>query len=270
MAANFLRRGYLELLRPLDNWQICPVLFLWAERAVVDALGFREWTLRLVPLLCGLAALGLFPKMARCVAKGSELLLAVGIFAVSAAPIRHASEVKAYAGDLLVALCFRPPGAGLAPRPWTIGLALGAGAGRTDRSGGVASGGVCGGGGEPGAGGGGLEGSPGAVVAPFLAFNAVVATTFVLLYVFILKNQDAAMPVAWRSYWDVGFPPLSRPLAFLRRLAGGDAHGGHVWLSGRRGTWGKHGDVPATVTGAMVLWRRRERAFLATLLGPFA
>ena len=268
VAANFLRRGYLELLRPLDNWQICPVLFLWAERAVVDALGFREWTLRLVPLLCGLAALGLFPRMARCVARGPELLLAVGIFAVSAAPIRHASEVKAYAGDLLVALLLLTPALGwLRDRSrsgllWVLVLvapmALAASHPAAFVAGGVSLG---------------LAGAVWndrrrAVIAPFLAFNAVVATTFVLLYVFILKNQDAAMPAAWRSYWDVGFPPISRPLAFLRWLVA--MHTGDMFgYPGGGGGGASTGTFLLTVAGAIVLWKRRERALLATLLGPF-
>src|SRR4051794_30587247 len=28
VAANFLDRGYLEMLRPLDYYQVCPLLFL--------------------------------------------------------------------------------------------------------------------------------------------------------------------------------------------------------------------------------------------------
>ena len=31
VAANFISRGYLDLLRPLDYSQICPLLFLWLE-----------------------------------------------------------------------------------------------------------------------------------------------------------------------------------------------------------------------------------------------
>ncbi len=106
------------------------------------------------------------------------------------------------------------------------------------------------------------------VVAPFLAFNAVVATTFVLLYVFILKNQNAAMPVAWRSYWDVGFPPLARPLAFLRWLVA--MHTGEMFgYPGGGGNGASTGTFLLTVTGAITLWKRRERAALLTLLGPF-
>ena len=31
VAVNLIRRGYLELLRPLDYGQVCPILFLWSE-----------------------------------------------------------------------------------------------------------------------------------------------------------------------------------------------------------------------------------------------
>src|SRR5262245_22469922 len=55
LAANFLDRGYADLLRPLDYRQIGPLLFLAAELTSVRLLGFSEWSLRLVPALCGLA-----------------------------------------------------------------------------------------------------------------------------------------------------------------------------------------------------------------------
>jgi hypothetical protein len=269
VAANFLRRGYLDLLRPLDYSQICPVLFLWAERAVVDALGFREWTLRLVPLLCGLTALGLFSKMASRVARGPELLLAVGIFAVSAAPIRHAAEVKAYAGDLLVALVLLTPAlAWLRDRArpdwlWILvplaPMALAASHPAAFVAGGVSLG---------------LAGPVWkdrrrAVVAPFLTFNAVIATTFMLLYIFIIKSQDAAMPLMLRRYWDNVFPPLSHPFAFARWLV--TMHTGEMFgYPGGGGSGASTGTFLLTITGAIALWKRRERAALMTLLGPFA
>src|SRR3954449_13012584 len=54
LAVNFIRRGYHDLLQPLDNGQIAPLLYLWAERLVIDLTGFSEWSLRLFPLFCGL------------------------------------------------------------------------------------------------------------------------------------------------------------------------------------------------------------------------
>ena len=60
LAANFIERGYLDLLRPLEYGQVSPLFFLWVERAMVGLLGFSEWSLRLVPTLAGVASVFLF------------------------------------------------------------------------------------------------------------------------------------------------------------------------------------------------------------------
>jgi hypothetical protein len=104
VAANFLDRGYADLARPLDYRQVCPLLFLWAELAVVELWGFHELALRLVPTLCSLASVLVFRDLAARLLRGWPLVLAVGIFAVSYYPIRHGAEVKAYASDLLTAV----------------------------------------------------------------------------------------------------------------------------------------------------------------------
>jgi len=94
LAVNFIDRGYLDLISPLENGQVCPLLFLWIERTAVLALGFSEWSLRLFPLLCGLASVVLFERVARRILSGPALLAAVGVFAASVHPIRHAAEAK--------------------------------------------------------------------------------------------------------------------------------------------------------------------------------
>ena len=104
VAVNFIRRDYLDLLRPLDYGQVCPILFLWAELTVVKLLGFSEWSLRLFPLVCAILSVVLFRHVAGRVVRGVPLLLAVAIFAVAYHPIRHAADVKPYASDLLAAL----------------------------------------------------------------------------------------------------------------------------------------------------------------------
>ena len=104
VAVNFIRRDYLDLLRPLDYGQVCPILFLWAELTLVKLLGFSEWSLRLFPLGCAVVSVVLFRHVAGRVVRGVPLLLAVAIFAVSFHPIRHAADVKPYASDLLAAL----------------------------------------------------------------------------------------------------------------------------------------------------------------------
>jgi len=104
LAANFLDRGYLDLLRPLDFQQVAPPLFLWIELAIVRLFGFNEWTLRAFPCVCSVASVLLFRHVAGRLLTGVPLLLAVGIFSVAYYPVRLGAEVKQYASDLLVSL----------------------------------------------------------------------------------------------------------------------------------------------------------------------
>ena len=104
VAVNFIRRDYLDLLRPLDYGQVCPILFLWCELAVVKLLGFSEWSLRLFPLVCAVASVVLFRHVTARIVRGLPWLLAVAIFAMSFHPIIHAADVKPYASDLMAAL----------------------------------------------------------------------------------------------------------------------------------------------------------------------
>ena len=64
LAVNFLDRGYLDLLRPLDYSQVAPILFLWIELTSVRLFGFSEWSLRFFPAVCGLASVFLFRHIA--------------------------------------------------------------------------------------------------------------------------------------------------------------------------------------------------------------
>jgi hypothetical protein len=269
VAANFLTRDYLGLLRPLDYGQICPVLFLWAERSAVGLLGFSEYSLRLFPLVSGVAGLLLFRRAAGTVVRGLPLLLAVGVFAISSPPARYASEVKPYASDLLAAVVLLAPAlAWLSDRErtarlWALAavapLALGLSHPAVFVAGGVS------------------VGIASAVwrtgrrkaVIPFLAFNLATAACFLALYVSIMRGQAAEM-AEWReSYWGGGFPPLGSPVALARWLI--DAHTGKM-LAYPGG--GDHGASTPTfllaAIGAVVLWRQGRRSVLAALLGPFA
>jgi hypothetical protein len=102
VAANFLDRGYWDLLRPLEYHQVCPLLFLWAELTATKLLGFSEYSLRLVPLISSLAGLLLFRHAAGRLFRGPALVLAIGIFAVAYPGIRFANDVKPYGSDAFV------------------------------------------------------------------------------------------------------------------------------------------------------------------------
>ncbi len=114
VAINFITRDLAGLARPLEYFQIAPPGFLWAEWLAVSALGTSEWALRLIPYLAGVGSLLLFARFCREVASRRTRLLAVGMLAASFFPVRHSTEVKPYATDLLVALVLTSMG-------WTIG-----------------------------------------------------------------------------------------------------------------------------------------------------
>ena len=108
LAVNFIERGYLQLLEPLDNGQIAPLLYLWIERLVLDLAGFSEATLRLFPLLCGLASMVLFWRLARCAFPDQPRLGASGCRDPRG---QRASDSPCRRGE---ALCVRSPGRPLA------------------------------------------------------------------------------------------------------------------------------------------------------------
>jgi len=102
LSVSYLDRGPLELVRPLEYRQVCPLGFLWVQWAVVRLFGFSEYALRLFPLLCGLGSLVAFRYLAGLVLAGTSRLLAVGVFSVAYPLVRYASQAKPYSGDVLV------------------------------------------------------------------------------------------------------------------------------------------------------------------------
>ena len=114
VAINFLTRDLAGLARPLEYFQIAPPGFLWAEWLAVSVLGTSERALRLVPYLAGVTSLFLFWRFCSQVTSRRTTLIAVGMLAASFYPVRHATEVKPYAIDLLVSLMLISTG-------WAVG-----------------------------------------------------------------------------------------------------------------------------------------------------
>lgn len=267
LAVNFIQRGFLELLQPLDNGQICPPLFLWIERAAVMTLGFSESALRLFPLICGLAGVFVFERLARLTLRGAPMLLAVGIFAVSVHPIRHAAEAKPYASDLLVSLLLTTAAAAwLRERDrsrwlWVLLALLPAGLALSNPAALVAGGLVIG-----------LawpvwKSGRWADRLALACCAGMIGGLFLTLHVGFGGIQSAGAIGGLRRYWGPDFPPLGDPLKFpgwfLAACSGSMfAHPGG----------GDHGASAATllavVLGAWVLIRRGGGALVACLLAP--
>jgi hypothetical protein len=268
VAANFISRGYLDLLRPLDYSQICPLLFLWLELSAVKLLGFHEYSLRLVPTLASVASVFLFAHMAGRVTRGWAWVLAVGVFATAYYPIRHGAEVKPYATDLLMALILfslaiewwrRPERvrwlwALAAVVPWALasshpavfvagGISLGlARAVWVERR---------------------------RALLPFLVYNVALVLTFLALFAaFTGVQQGAALQTLRTNYWAGAFPPWHRPLELLLWLV--EAHTGRMFAYPFGGPWGMSTFTTVCFLCALnYLRRHRERTLIGLALGPF-
>src|SRR5262249_18913682 len=104
LALNLTGRDYAGLTAELDHFQVAPVLFLWAQKSVLTALGDSEWALRLLPFLASVAALLLFWRLAPDLLPPLAAALAVGFLAVARWPVTMGASIKPYSLDLLVAL----------------------------------------------------------------------------------------------------------------------------------------------------------------------
>jgi hypothetical protein len=246
LAANFLDRGPLDLLQPLDHNQVAPVGFLWIEWAAVQLFGFSERSLRLFPAVCAVASVILFRHVAGRLLRGISLAFAVAIFSVAYYPIRYAAEIKPYGTDTFVALVFfaiavewwRAPG----QVRWLWSLALLVPVGQAISFPAVFT-----------AGGISLavawslwrerrtNAARPAVVA-WLAFNVAVAAAFLGLQQLTFAAQYDAARNIMTSCWSENFPPWQRPLDFVGWLIAvhtsemfaypvGAEHGGSVLTS---------------------------------------
>lgn len=104
IVRSVLTRGFRGLMEPLEFGQTAPYGFLALERAAVALLGTGEHALRLVPLLAGLAALFLFPAVARRYVSGPARTIALAVVALAPFLVYYSSEVKQYSFDVLVAV----------------------------------------------------------------------------------------------------------------------------------------------------------------------
>ncbi len=269
LSVNFIKRGYFDLLRPLDYSQVCPVLFLWAELSVVKLLGFSEWTLRLFPLLCGTVSVVLFRHVAGRIVRGVPLLLAVAIFAVSYHPIRHAADVKPYASDLLAALIVLAAaiewwrGPSQARWMWVLAVVSPALIALSHPAIFVA-GGVA------------LALAPAVaktrhrpVSIAYLVFLANTAGAFLTLYAVFTRSQAAATLTTMQTQWVAAFPPLGDLWAFCRWFF--IAHTGSMFAYPCGGEGGLSSlTLLLFAVGALMLWLERRRTVLLACLGPFA
>ncbi len=103
LALNFISRGYAGLLKPLDNAQSAPLLFLFSVETFSSIFGWGEKTLRAFPFLVSVFSLPLFYFLVLDLTK-SRLSALTGffLFSVNLALIYFVNELKPYTVDVAV------------------------------------------------------------------------------------------------------------------------------------------------------------------------
>ncbi len=270
IAANFLERGYADLLRPLEYHQVSPILFLWVELSVVRLLGFTEWTLRLFPTVCSILSVVLMAHVASRLLSGAARLFPVAVFSVAYYPIRHGGEVKAYAIDLFVALVLLALAIEWWRAPRRIGwlvtlaavvpLAIGLSLPAVFVAGGISL----------------------ALLAPlwqqrrrsawciWFAYNVLLVASFGVVFFGVVAAQyEREFASSMKACWDLAFPPWRQPLRLMAWLA--EAHTGRMFAYP---AGGKNGGSTLTlvwfVVAIVFLWRHRRRVIVAMALLPMA
>ena len=105
IADNLVRRGFVDLVRePLLHSQAAPAIWLWLERLCVDLFGTSERSLRIIPLLAGLAVLALALPFARRMLPRVLVPIPVIVIALHPELIYYSNEVKQYSTDVLAVL----------------------------------------------------------------------------------------------------------------------------------------------------------------------
>src|SRR5688572_17874434 len=112
LALNIVNRNYQELFQPLDYDQGAPIGFMLVEKTFNLIFGRNEFSLRLFPLLIGLASLWLFYLLLKRYVSGAGFWVALTLFAFNPRLIYYSSEAKQYIADVAVTiillLCAQP------------------------------------------------------------------------------------------------------------------------------------------------------------------
>lgn len=102
LALGIGRHGYAGLLGPLDYDQTAPPLFLWGLKTVSLIGGMSEYSLRLLPLLAGLALPWVVWRVGRALGGPVAGVLAAALAALSVPLIYYSAEAKPYSLDALI------------------------------------------------------------------------------------------------------------------------------------------------------------------------
>lgn len=105
LALNIANKSTLELLQPLDYYQVAPIGFLLMEKAFASLGGNTDWSMRIFPLLSFLLSIPIFYSISFRLKKEKNFaLFSTALYSLSFYPMYFSSEVKQYISDVLFCL----------------------------------------------------------------------------------------------------------------------------------------------------------------------
>ena len=104
LADNIIKKSGLDFFKSLDHLQYAPPLFLHIQKFMTSIFGVNEFSLRLFPLISGIAGCLLFYLLCKNWLKEKFIIFPMALFAFSGLFIRYCTENKSYSSDLFVAL----------------------------------------------------------------------------------------------------------------------------------------------------------------------
>ena len=104
LLENLIKLPILDFHTTLTEEQLAPPGFLLVERLMVRIPVDARWSGRLIPLVCGVASVFWFRRVARAYVTPRAVPIAQGLFAMADWLLYYASEIKQYSTDLLLVL----------------------------------------------------------------------------------------------------------------------------------------------------------------------
>jgi hypothetical protein len=105
IAMNIVDRGYLGLLKPLDTYQMAPILWLWVVETFSHLVPDSEVGMRLPSFLAYLGTLYVFLRfLGTHLRSGVAIAFGIALFVFNRSLLIYATELKQYGVEAFVAL----------------------------------------------------------------------------------------------------------------------------------------------------------------------